>query len=634
MQDQEPPTKNWNRMTLAVGGIALLLAVPMTSGLVAVPTAGSEIDPNLLPRLAGTANLDAFVTFDHAVTSADAARLGALGISVQKTYPEFQLAYVLGTPSQLRAAIDLPGAVWLQGNDALQYHGDTGAVATRARESWDSKTTSTTPVVVGGSVIDGTGVTVAVVDSGVDGTHPDLAGAMVANVKYVCSTPGLISTASNVCYGNDLLLGGVCSAAHANAWLPLSNTDSSSGHGTHVAGIVAGRGVASQGRIMGNAPGASIVGVGVGEGLSILYAVEAFQWVLCNAPVYGIDIVQNSWGGIGAFVPTDPVNMAVGALVGAGMSVVFSTGNDGTVAGANQVNRYARNPLAGVIGVGSTYDNDEARRLTATVSTYSSTCLAASAASDCPDIGAPGEWISSAQAKTGPAVLALGAGGELNHLPYYSSISGTSMAAPAVSGVLALVEQAVPGLTPAAQEALLKATAVAIPALAYPVADPGCTATGGRNTAIGCGHVDAIAALEAALGTPGLGSPLPQVGQNPHVYVGAPGVGGADGQFVSGVQWTVAAGVAVGLSERTIDGETALAVGQACRFVVIPTAPAGPAASVPCATGGLVADPLPGPPYRMDAQHVFATPGTYVVESQVFLGTGFVAFDHFQVTAR
>jgi serine protease AprX len=610
-----------------VAAAALLLTVPITAGLgqSSGPTAG--IDPALAARLTGSETLDAFVTFDHATGPADVAALSALGLQVQSVYPEFQLAYVLGTPAQLLKATHVPGAVWLQGNDPLQYHGNTGAVATRARESWDAKSTSATPVVVGGAVVDGRGTTVAVVDSGVDGTHPDLAPAMLANVKYVCTTPGLVNTATNTCYGNALLFGTTCTST---GWVALPNTDSSSGHGTHVAGIVAGRGTASQGRIMGNAPGAGIVGVGVGEGLSILFAVEAFKWVLCNAPTYGIDVVQNSWGGTGAFVASDPVNMAVGALVGAGMTVVFSAGNDGTAAGANQVNRYAKNPLGGVIGVGSSFDNEQARSTTATVSSYSSTCLATGAAVDCPDIGAPGEWISSAQGKTGPAVLALGAGGELNHLPYYSSISGTSMAAPAVSGVLALIEQAVPGMTPAAQEALLKGTAVDMPALAFPVTDPACTATGGRNTALGCGHIDAIAALEAALATPGLGSFLPALAQNPHVYVGVAGAG-ADGQFVSGIQWTVPAGSAVTLSERTIAGETPLAVGQACQFVVIGPVPA----TVPCAAAGagLAADPLPGPPYRMDAAHTFPVAGTYVVEPQILFGATYVAFDHFQVTA-
>lgn len=622
-----PPTPRPPRTALLA--VAALLAVPVAAALGApAAPAPANIDPAFLARLAAGGSFDAFLTLDHAATSADATRLAGLGVSIVQDFPEFRLAYVSGPASGLVGSARLPGVLWVMGNDPLHYYGNTATVALRSREAWDAKSTSTTPVVVAGSTVDGTGSVVAVVDSGVDGTHPDLAPAMVANVKYVCSTPGLVSTATNACYGNSVTLGTVCSTAHEAAWVPLPDTDSSSGHGTHVAGIVAGRGTASQGRIMGNAPGAGIVGVGVGEVLSILFAVEAFQWVKCHAATYGIDVVSNSWGAAGAFVATDPVNVAVGTLVGAGMTVVFSAGNDGTVAGTNEVNMYARNPLAGVIGVGSTFDNNQARSTTATVSTYSSACLATSAASDCPDVGAPGEVISSTQAKGGPVVLALGAGGELNHLPYYSAISGTSMAAPAVSGVIALLKQADPTLTPATIESTLKATAVSLPALTYPVTDAGCTATGGRNVAIGCGHVDAIAALESVLSTTGLGSTLPQLSQNPHVYVGAAGAG-LDGQFVGGVQWTVPAGQPVQLSERSLDGETAIATGQACRFVVFPVSPAGPSATVPCtgAGAGLTADTTGR---RMDASYTF-TSGVYRVESQIRFGTTWLAFDHFQV---
>ncbi len=607
--------------------VALACLAPVAAAL-ATPAPAlvpSEVDPDLAASWTPGVPIDAFLTYDHEPAAADGALLEGLGLQVLRTY-SFDVVYVVGTPESLLAAARLPGVVWVQGNDALQYYSNTATVATRAREAWDAKSTSTSPVVVGGSVVDGSGVTVAIVDSGVDGTHPDLAGAMVANVKHICTTPGLSNAASGYCYGNQVLFGHPCSALNANLWVSLPDTDSSSGHGTHVAGIVAGRGVASNGRIMGQAPGAGIVGISVGEGISVLTAVDAFQWIICH-PALGVDIVSNSWGTTGAYVATDPVNMGADALVLNGMTVLFAAGNDGSAA-TNQVNPYAKNPTPGVIGVGSTYDNDEARRATATVSTYSSTCRASDAAVDCPDVGAPGELISSAQAKGGPVVLALGAGGELNYLPYYSSISGTSMATPAVAGVLALVEQAAGGIAPAASETLLKNTAVAVTGITYPVPHAPCTATGGKNVAIGCGHVDAIAALESVLATAPLGSPLPQLSQNPHVYVGVAGAG-ADGQFVSGTQWSVPAGQSVQLSERTLAGETAIAVGQACRFVVFPVSPAGPSTTVPCtgAGAGLTADTTG---LRMDAPYAFAS-GVYRVEPQIQFGTTWRAFDHFQV---
>ena len=132
--------------------------------------------------------------------------------------------------------------------------------------------------------VTGKGVTVAVIDSGVDFTHPDLAPAMVANVKM--------------------------SPLGADGPLPpvegLPNTDTTSGHGTHVAGDVAGRGIASNGAYKGAAPGASLVGIGTGEGLTVHSrgVLQSYDWILEHHQEYGIRVTNNSFGG--SFEPFDP----------------------------------------------------------------------------------------------------------------------------------------------------------------------------------------------------------------------------------------------------------------------------------------------------------------------------------------
>ena len=110
----------------------------------------------------------------------------------------------------------------------------------------------------------------------------------------------------------------------------LPNSDTSSGHGTHVAGDVAGRGTASGGEQKGMAYGADLVGIGTGDGLSIFTALEGYEWLLENREKYGIRVVNNSYGlGFGPFDPMDPINLATKRATDAGVVVVFANGNDG-----------------------------------------------------------------------------------------------------------------------------------------------------------------------------------------------------------------------------------------------------------------------------------------------------------------
>ncbi|HEY3238962.1 MAG TPA: S8 family serine peptidase, partial [Acidimicrobiia bacterium] len=130
--------------------------------------------------------------------------------------------------------------------------------------------------------VTGKGVTVAILDTGVDFGHPDLADAMRANVKLVG-------------FGDPLPVIPVQS---------LTNSDTSSGHGTHVAGDVASRGTASHGDYRGLAPGAGLVGIGAGDGLSMFLVLEGLDWTMANRDRYGIRVINNSWGS--QFTPFDP----------------------------------------------------------------------------------------------------------------------------------------------------------------------------------------------------------------------------------------------------------------------------------------------------------------------------------------
>src|SRR5204863_357871 len=127
----------------------------------------------------------------------------------------------------------------------------------------------------------------------------------------------------------------------------LPNSETSVGHGTHVAGITAGLGTASGGYYTGVAPGAQLVGIGTGDILFIFWALAGFDYILDHQRDYNIKVVNNSWGTSGAFDPKDPISKASKSVHDHGITVVFAAGNDGP--DQNTLNPYSVAPW--VIGV-------------------------------------------------------------------------------------------------------------------------------------------------------------------------------------------------------------------------------------------------------------------------------------------
>jgi serine protease AprX len=323
----------------------------------------------------------------------------------------------------------------------------------------------------------GRGVTVAVLDSGIDGTHPGMpfGSKLAQNVKIVAAPDELFGMDL---LGRDLLVE------------DLPDTDTTTGHGTHCAGIIGGSGTT----YAGVAPGAKLIGVGVGDGLSILWALSGIDWILDHRAQYGIRVVNNSWGTTGAYDPADPINVATKAMHDAGITVVFASGNEGSA--PNTLNPYSVAPW--VIGVAAgcktgvdpttsaTECNDGRAHLLAD---FSSRGVAGDAVYH-PTITAPGVHIVSARSKTGivmnaldlqadATTCAIGAGDLLG----YTCASGTSMAAPHIAGVVALMLDANPDLTPDQIKATLRATARPLPGYA--------------EWEVGAGYVDALAAVDA-----------------------------------------------------------------------------------------------------------------------------------------
>ncbi|HVF21105.1 MAG TPA: S8 family serine peptidase [Mycobacteriales bacterium] len=335
--------------------------------------------------------------------------------------------------------------------------------------------------------VTGAGVSVAVIDAGVDGTHPDLC----ARAEFCVGTP--VKTVQNV-----KILGRQELADPVVVVEDLVTTDSGSGHGSHVAGIVAGAGSASEvsGTYRGVAPGASIVGYGTGDVVEAQNVLAAYDHAIEHRDRYNIRAINNSWGP-GAFTPYDPahpVNRATDAAAAAGISVVFGAGNDGPR--SDSVNAFSMHPTA-ISAAGGRKDGH--------LAFFSSRGIPGSDLYR-PTVTTPGENIVSVRARTGFYGDAADAGaGYANpdaptpaDLPHYATSSGTSMASPHVAGIVALMQEAAhrtrgAWLTAAQVRNVLQNTARS--------EDPSRPAVGLPNYqgyTMGAGYADAAAAVAAA----------------------------------------------------------------------------------------------------------------------------------------
>jgi serine protease AprX len=323
--------------------------------------------------------------------------------------------------------------------------------------------------------VDGSGVGVAIIDSGVTSWHDDLSGNNRV-VRFVDFVNGR----------------------------PTSYDDY--GHGSHVSGIVAGNGFDSGGARSGMAPGADLIELKViGESGSghISDVIAALEYAVLNKETLNIRVVNLSvTAGVYESYDTDPLTLAALAAVKAGIVVVAAAGNNGRSAHGD--NQYGGITAPGnapwVLTVGASSHMGTVDRSDDTIAAFSSRGPSAVDASAKPDLVAPGVGIESisdpdsAFYSTKAAYL-LGGTVQTPYLPYLS-LSGTSMATPVVSGTVALMLQANPALTPNAVKAILQYTAQV-----YPDWDP---------LTQGAGFLNARGAVELArfLGDPSSAYPL------------------------------------------------------------------------------------------------------------------------------
>ncbi len=253
---------------------------------------------------------------------------------------------------------------------------------------------------------DGTGVKVAVIDTGIDPTHPDFGDRILEARDFTNSKPGGVD-------------------GH--------------GHGTHVAGIIAGSGEASGGRYIGLAPQAQLLVAKVlrdnGSGMTS-DVMAGVDWAVQT----GAHVLNLSLGSNGPCDGSDALSTMCDAAVTQGVVVCVAAGNSGPGASTVGSPGCARN----VITIGATNDNDQ-------ITSFSSRGPTSDGRVK-PDLCFPGFDIIAARAQgtsMGSVVDAR-----------YTSASGTSMATPHAAGAAAQLLEALPGITPAEIKQRLMATAV------------------------------------------------------------------------------------------------------------------------------------------------------------------------------
>ncbi|GAE37167.1 S8 family serine peptidase [Halalkalibacter akibai] len=434
-----------------------------------VQSLSTTIDPEL-EKLLGTeiGLVEVIVTFhgDAAPTKDHVKLLETLGITSASLMKNVPIAGVLATRDQVKALAKKDEVRSIYLNTELEFYNAesndiTGVTKVRTDDQMRKKN--------GGFPVSGKGVGVVINDSGVDGTHDDhkFGANLVQNVLATTNLNAL-SGLLPITYTENVV-----------------NTDTNSGHGTHVAGTVGGTGAKSGGKYEGVAPGADLIGYGSGGVLLVLDGIGGFDYAITNQRKYDIRVITNSWGSSGDFHPDHPINVASKKAYDRGIVVLFAAGNAGP--SENTHNPYAKAPWVISVAAGvkdGTLANFSSRGTkgeggTFTVDGKQWTWK------DEPTITAPGVDIISTRVIAPLSAVSAQKDAELiepAYLPYYASMSGTSMATPHVAGIVALMLEADPLLSPDEVKDILQRTATNMP--------------GRESWEVGAGYVNAYAALE------------------------------------------------------------------------------------------------------------------------------------------
>ena len=410
-------------VALVLVGMTAALSPGIAHAVRSYPSAGVEVDRGLQKLTSGSIGVivqaaGEGVNAERAVAHAGGTVTKDLPIinGVAATIPARDIPK-LASQDGLRA-ITLDRKVSPQGGGSSTSPNSVYDQAVRADDTWATG-------------VDGTGVTVALIDTGIANVG-DLAG------RVLPITDDLRGTTSPC-----VNLSGESTCAD------------SYGHGTFIAGLIAGSGAASGGAYTGVAPGANLVSIkiaGRDGSADVSNVIAGIQWAVSFKDRYGIKVLNLSLGTDGTQTyRTDPLNYAVEKAWASGIAVVVAASNRGPSAGT--IAKPGDDPW--VITVGAVDDRGTPGLGDDAVPNFSSRGPTAADGLAKPDVVAPGAHVVSLRAP-GSAI-------DTQFPDYigtaYRKGSGTSMATGVVSGTVALILQANPGMAPDRLKYALTATA-------------------------------------------------------------------------------------------------------------------------------------------------------------------------------
>lgn len=422
------------------------------------------------------------LVYENDVTATHLNALEELGLNVVDVIEAVNgvlLGQVNTSLAPTLAALD--GVVMVEQYGNVIFYGDVQTPAVKARNS------TFYPIGAWDLGVSGAGINIAMVDTGVDNEHPGLSEKFVAGYDAVCYL-----TTDPTCYGDIL-----------RRTDGTYDPDDGNQHGTACMGMAASTGIDSNGEqteFYGAAPDAALVdvriGTDAGAGPFENYVLEqefyesamnGIQWIIDNKDTawqgadgtnYGIDILSLSWGITshegGGSDGNDMHSQILNVAMEAGIVVSVAAGNDGP--DNDGLSGMGSSDLS--ITVGATDDLNTINREDDTIAGYSSRGPRRDNGDGNPlnelkpELSAPGSNIIQAEGCVTSGLCNNLLGGDAADNGYTGRGSGTSYATPSVSGIIALMLEANPELSPAEVKEILKFTAERRGEVTQPDVDP------------------------------------------------------------------------------------------------------------------------------------------------------------------